>query len=393
MKGCVNSVLRACLLVGPLAATPAYAATVAVGSCLPNRVSFDSISDAVQGVPPGSTIQVCPGIYREQVVIDKPMTIKGVASGNSSNPVIALPAGGAVANAAALNAGPSFFGTGQLIAAQVYVQAGLDVTITDISIDGAGASMAVCNNPVLVGVLVQDSSLTLNRIAIRNQLQLTPVVCGNVGVLAQNDSLNPTLVKVQNSTFVDAGQAYEGDGASLTSMLTSSSFAGNPANNANAVSILTGNSTVQANTISNYRYPPAANDVNGAAYGIFLTCVPGGTIANNTIATTQAGIFLSNPNCPTAGVSITNNKVSDAEVIGIDVGQTNGLVQGNDIRTSRTAIRIPGAAAGNIIQNNLINDACAAIGSNPAAGANTLLGNTISNVLNLSLVNTTALCP
>src|SRR6185295_15202593 len=129
MKGCVNAVLRACLLVGPLAATPAYAATVAVGSCLPNRVSFDSITDAVQGVPPGSTIQVCPGIYREQVVIDKPMTIKGVASGNSSNPVIALPAGGAVANAAALNAGPSFFGTGQLIAAQVYVQAGLDVTI------------------------------------------------------------------------------------------------------------------------------------------------------------------------------------------------------------------------------------------------------------------------
>jgi len=392
MKRCVSSLLRAGLLLGPLVATPLYAATVAVGTCMPGRVSFDSITDAVEGVPPGSTILVCPGIYREQVVITKSMTIKGAASGNSAYPVIALPAGGPVANAAALSAGSSFFFAGQLFAAQVFVQTGVDVTITDLSIDAAGASMASCS-PVLIGVLVQDSSLTLNRVAIKNQLQLGPPVCGNVGVLAQNDSVNPTLVKVQNSTFVNAGQAFESDGASNTSTLTSNSFAGNPANNANAISILSGNSTVQGNSISNYSYPPGANDVNAAAYGIFLTCVPGGTIANNTIATTQAGIFLSNPGCPTTGVSITNNKVSDAEVIGIDVGQTNGLVQGNDIRTSRTAIRIPGAAAGNIIQNNLINDACAAFGSNPAAGANTPLSNTISNVLNLAIVNTTALCP
>src|SRR5947199_7159063 len=153
MKRCVSSLLRAGLLLGPLMATPLYAATVAVGTCMPGRVSFDSITDAVEGVPPGSTILVCPGIYREQVVITKSMTIKGAASGNSAYPVIALPAGGPVANAAALSAGTSFFFAGQLFAAQVFVQTGVDVIITDLSIDAAGASMASCS-PVLIGVLV-----------------------------------------------------------------------------------------------------------------------------------------------------------------------------------------------------------------------------------------------
>jgi hypothetical protein len=390
MKLRLTLVVGVCLFSVLVAATPALAASVAVGTCLPNKVSFDSLTDAVQGVPPGSTILVCPGVYAEQIVINKSLTLKGQTSGNAAYPVLVPPAGGLVGNAVSLNVF-SFFANGTPLAAQILIQGGVTVTITDMAVDGTGANVPACN-PLVVGIFVQDSSLTLNGVAMKNHLQTSPSVCFGAAVLSQNDSANPTTTKVQNSTFVNGGQAFEADGASNTSTLTNNSFAGNPASNANAISVLGGNSTIQGNTISNYTFPPAA-DVNSAAFGIFLECVPGGTVANNTIATTQAGIFLQLPGCPTTGVSITGNKISDSQFIGIDVGETNGLVQGNDIRTSQTAIRIPGASAGNTIQNNTINDTCAAFGSNPAAGANTILNNNISNALNLAIVNTTGSCP
>lgn len=76
----------ATLLRALLAAAPAFSATVAVGTCMPGRVSYDSLTDAVQGVPAGSAILVCPGSYAEQIVINKSMTLKGVTNGSAAIP-------------------------------------------------------------------------------------------------------------------------------------------------------------------------------------------------------------------------------------------------------------------------------------------------------------------
>lgn len=395
-----------CLFLVLIAATPAFSATVAVGTCLPGKVSFDSLTDAVQGVPPGSTILVCPGVYAEQIVINKSLTLKGQTSGNSAYPVIMPPPGGLVANAFGLS-GSGFFALGTPFSAQVVIENGANVTIMDMAVDATGFNHPTCF-PTVVGILIQDASATLTRVAVKNQLDNGPscpaVIFGltgvtgagglGIGVLAQNDSLNATTVVVRASTFANSGQSFESDGANNTSTLTNNSFAGNPGSFWNAISIFNGNSTIQNNTISNFNYPPAGNNnISLASIGIFMICVTGGTVANNNISTSQLGIYLQSPTCPTTGVSITGNDVSDAQIIGINVGQTNGVVQSNDIRSTQTAIRLPGAAAGNTIQGNTINDACAAFGSSPAAGVNTLLNNTISNALNLAIVNTTALCP
>jgi hypothetical protein len=347
---------------------------------MPNRVSYDSLTDAVQGAPTGSTIQVCPGVYAEQVVITKSLTLKGIISGNGGYPVIVPPAGGLVTKAFALTVpnGLSFFGGGSALAAQVFVQSGLEVTIMDIAVDGKNANVPPCN-PAVIGILAQDSSLTLTRVAMKNQLQTSPAVCFGAAVLAQNDNGSPTQITIHNSTFYNTSQGYEADGASVTSTLTNNSFAGNPATNANAISIEGGMSTIQGNTINDYDYPPDTTDVNSSAFGIYFYCVPGGSAVNNTITGTQVGILAAN-GCTTTAVSMTNNNIYGAKLVGIDAGGTNGVVQGNDIRSSLTAIRLPGGAAGNTIQNNLIVDACTAFGSNPAAGVNTILNNTISNV-------------
>jgi hypothetical protein len=367
-----------------LTALPASAANVTVGTCIPNRVSFDSLADAVQGVPAGSTIQVCPGTYPEQIAINKSLTIKGVTTGDNAAPVITVPASGLVASAVGFAVPRSFVGAGTPIAAQVAIGPGADVTITDVAVDAAGAG-SQCTP--IVSILAQDSSVTLNRLAIRNQTQGT---CYRAGVLVQNDTANPTTVKVQNSSFRRSSQAIEIDGA-VTSTIANNSLDGEPTSNANAISILIGNATIHGNTISNYNFPAAAT-VFDASYGVYICGAMDGSIANNTIAGTQVGVLVNN-NCPTSGVSVTNNKISFSSLIGIYAGGTAGVVQGNDIRTSSTGIRLPGGSSGNTIQGNLINDACTAFSFNPAAGVNSFLSNTLANVLHQSIVNATALCP
>jgi hypothetical protein len=392
--GFVTSLLLVLVL---FAAIPATAANVAVGTCMPTKVSFDSLTDAVQGVPAGSTIQVCPGIYAEQIVINKSLTLKGIVSGNNSNPVLVPPAGGLVTNAFGLNAF-SFYGFGTPFAAQIVIQGGVDVTLSGITIDDSAYNIPTCN-PIVVGILVQDSNVTVNGVALRNQLETGPPPCPSngigSGILVQNDAGtgSPTTAKVTNSTFVNAAQAYEADGVGVTSTVNNNSFTASTNSNWNAISIDAGMSTIQGNSIADFNFPPAATNLNFASYAVYMSCVPGGTVAGNTISSTQVGVILVNPTCPTTAVSINNNNITNASIIGIDVGETNGYVQGNDIRTAQTAIRIPGAAAGNTIQNNRINDVCAAFGSNPTAGANNILSNTIFNATNLSITNATGFCP
>lgn len=389
MNSCRKFVVPMVLCVFLASTLPALAATVVVGNCMPTKVSYDSITDAVEGAPAGSVIEVCPGVHAEQVVISKSLTLKGITVGNSGYPVITQPAGGFVVNAFGLNV-PSFWGQGWGFAAQILIQGGASVTLSDLALDASSASCAI---PTFVGVMVQDASASLNDVSVKNQGQSASCIPFGVGVLSQNDTASATTITVKGSTFVNTDQAFEADGANVTSTVTDNSFLGNPKTDYNAISILSGNATIESNDISDFNYPPAGTNLSSAGIGVFLYCSSGGTatwtVAGNVIANTQLGIYDA---CTTSGVSITNNTISNAPLIGIYASATNGLIQGNHIRSTMTAIRFP-AGASNLVQNNVINDACAAYGFDSAAGSTSFLGNTIFNAVNVSLVNATALCP
>ncbi len=47
----------------------ARASTVVVGTCKSGLTQFSTIQEAVNGVPAGSTVDICPGTYSEQVKI------------------------------------------------------------------------------------------------------------------------------------------------------------------------------------------------------------------------------------------------------------------------------------------------------------------------------------
>src|ERR1700686_4583786 len=171
-----------------LAASPMLAANYAVGTCKPSLPSYTTISAAVIGVPPGSTVEVGPGTYPEQVTIAQPLTLKGITSGNAGQAVITVP-----------GSGLSFVttGLGYSIAAMVNVTAG-PVNISDITVDGGGNTLP--GGSWFAGFLYNDgSSGTVNQITARN------ICCtyGGFGVWAENANATYESLTIQNSSFHD----------------------------------------------------------------------------------------------------------------------------------------------------------------------------------------------
>ena len=85
----------------------------------------------MNAVPAGSTIDVCPGTYPEQVTINgKSLTIIGVLSGTNDAAVLVPPSGGLVVNASDFRASwlPRRF--------SLRMQTG--VFISHLSVDGTG---------------------------------------------------------------------------------------------------------------------------------------------------------------------------------------------------------------------------------------------------------------
>src|SRR5262252_4749749 len=79
--------------VAMLLTASALGITYQVGTCRQTLIIFPTISAAVNGVPSGSTIEICPGTYPEQVVITQPLTLEEVP-GVSGEVVIVVPPGG-----------------------------------------------------------------------------------------------------------------------------------------------------------------------------------------------------------------------------------------------------------------------------------------------------------
>src|SRR5580700_7386605 len=96
-----------------LIALGSRALAVTVGTCEPGQ-QYSTIQAAVTAATPGSTVNICPGTYPEQVLITKNLHLVGVASGTKHSAVVTSPAGGLVMN------GSDIFGNP--VAAQIFVQ-------------------------------------------------------------------------------------------------------------------------------------------------------------------------------------------------------------------------------------------------------------------------------
>ena len=319
-----------------LGVSPTLAANYAVGTCKPSLPSYATISAAVSGVPPFSTVLVCPGTYPDQVTIAQPLTLKGITSANAGQAVITVPGSGL---------GFVTTGLGYSIAAMVNVTAG-PVNISDITVDGTGYTPP--GSPWFVGILYDSgSSGTVNEVTVRN------LTGSGVGVWADNVSATNESVTIQNSSFHDIG-------VSAVFTLGSTLIA-----------------TVKGNTMQAGFYEVqwfsagslTANVINGGFAGVNVEGPV--TVSGNTIANSTYGIVAS------GGVTATSNKISNVSAGIYDQGG------GNTYKTNtitKTSVGIEFNCQSPTVVGNTINDATFGLREVPASFSS---ANSFDNVVTL----------
>lgn len=374
-----NVVRPSLLLVTALAmcflVQAAQASTVSVGTpnCT-NLVNFATIQLAVNAVPAGSTIKICPGNYPEQVLINKRLTLMGIPNGTQDAVVISPPTGGMVANGAVDPRGP--------VAAQILVQSTPGpVSISNLTVDGKGNQYTGGD---LRGICYQDASGVVNHVAVRNEIP-NDIPTGDQwgqGIFVETISSPGATLTVENSSvhnYNKNGIVARYAGASLIAT-------GNYVQGSGPIDVIAQNGielafdgatgSIKSNTvIDNFYTPTTSSSADILLYDAAESAsiaVSGNTLGNSNYAvslfTDAAGTFGD-------GVTVTNNKIFGTSTFdAIDVCTNGNTITGNTIfNSSESGIHLDASCTGTGIGNNvsaniILESACAGILADPGTG-------------------------
>jgi hypothetical protein len=358
--------------------------TLAVGTCKPNFVSYPTIQAAVNAAPAGTTIDVCPGYYAEQVTITTSnLTLLGVQFGSSDSAVIitptaANPPGTWTSNATAIDPeGPA------AVDAQIAVVGATGVTISHITVDAANNGISPCSVQ-LVGIYYYNSSGTVTDSVARNQTFGNGDQCG-WGIATENTSgltltvSNSSVHNFQKNGIVARG-AGSGSGPFLTA--TGNTVIGIGATNQiaqNGIEVAYGAAgKVMTNNVADLLYTgPVAN---GTATGILFYQASGTPVVeSNVVESANTGIGDNYD----SGSTINSNHIGGTQILdGIDLCSSNDTAEGNLIYNStNSGIHIDdtcGSGTGEIVKTNTINESCAGILTGPG-GSGVITPNTYEN--------------
>jgi len=367
------ALLSLALVLGaqPLVAVTYYVTQPLSPPCTSNTsgfVIFPSIQYAVTHAPEGSTINVCPGTYAEQVIISQPLTLRGVSYGDSSQAVIAMPSTGLTMTSSI------YFGT---VAAQVQVTAG-PVKISNITVDGTAGS-SNCPSVGYVGIFYSSgSSGTVNEVETRDQ----NCTSGGIGIGVENGSGATESVTIENSNTNAASATgifacSEGSPSTLTVSIKNNYVAGslegvvpycnvaasvsdnviNAADHGIGVVAGSPSTTVSGNTV--------IGPVNGIGITGIYVYVDGGTVSDNRIHGAYTGVDLY------AAGTITSNRILNSSGFGIYVGTNGATVKSNIITGGPIGIEI--FCNTGTVSGNTINGATTGLDNVPASftGVNT----------------------
>lgn len=438
------------LLLGGLAigagCSSASAATLEVTNTSPcltgHHATYSTIQAAVQAASMGDVVDVCPGSYPEQVTISNAITLAGVivhAAGQTSYPIVTVPSGGVVANAASIDPNNLNFP----IAAQILVEQGNlssppAVTVKNLTIDGTGNNDATCGVD-LMGIYYQNASGNISGNTVENQL----LPAGYQGCQDGQGIFVENLASPIGKVVIADNSVANFDKNGITVHLSSADAAitRNIVTGVGATPYIAQNgievaydatATVTSNTVSNlvysggeyassgillfdlqpgpsgYKAPTAVsrNAVSSAQYGIALDAVSGKSgalmrVTGNVISGAQA-----------AGVGLYTDDVSFASPVdddyayvamntidntnpydGIDACSDHDTILENTVSSStQSAIHLDSTcteadttASGyhNSVVSNRLAQACVGVLSGPPTAAdNTIRGNIMVGVTN-----------
>jgi hypothetical protein len=377
--------------------------TVQAGTCN-GKVGHPTITAAISAASAGDTVQVCPGNYPEQVVINKPLKLTGVQSGTMDKAVILPPAG----EMSTMTRVVTFPNNARPIAVQLYVQNTQDVEISDLTIDGTNnqipggadptCSVPAASTPTYAGIYLGNSSATITRVATINQIMSPTVNCHiTFGILAETNGVNVNLT-VADSTirnYETVGIVVDDHG--MNANIVGNSLFGEPGKATGGIQVKFGATAVVSGNLV-----MVGNQSQGTGVGAIACLGCHGTkFSGNTIVSSNLAIaILSEPGYPSPfnsdsdDTTITSNRILGMSPTApfqgaIYICSNHNEISGNRIEgtTGGAAILLdgacspaPGTGNNNVVRENTISDACAGVLVNGGAVGNTISENEFSDV-------------
>jgi len=363
--------LFAIMAMGSLAAR---AATITVdndhGQCA--DATFTSIQLAVTAASPGDTIRVCPGTYAEQVVINKNLKVEGFAVGNENLALIRPTP--VLANSTSLTSGGP-------IAAIILVDGASNVSLTNLTVDGAANGISPCE-PNLIGVYYRNASGKMDSVAVRN-MRLGAGLEGcqsGLGIFAQSGGGGSAKLEVVNSSVHDYqknGITGNGAGTELTARGNAVTGIGPTDDIAqNGIQIGFGaKGTVENNSVINHVYSLCTDVENCGDVATNILAFETGEvkIKKNNLGKSQVNVYIET----TSSAEVSENVIFDTDVFdGVFLAGNNSKIQNNTIFNSDEAgIWVDGN--NNTVKGNTINEA--PIGVHHFGTGNGVTGNKFFN--------------
>jgi nitrous oxidase accessory protein NosD len=332
--------------------------------------AYVSLQAAVDAARPGDRIAVCPGTYREQVRIAKPLEL--------------LAQSGAVLAPAGMAANTTNVFSGAAIAAALLVEDAASVVVEGLTVDASANGLAACS-PVLVGVFYRNASGRLSEVAVRGaRLGATLSGCqSGLGVLVQSAAGASSVVEVLDSSI----RGYQKNGVTANeagtklvarrNVVTGTGLAAGVAQNGIQVG-LGARGVVEHNEVANHVYPGCTSVAAcpAVATDVLLSEVTDATVRGNTLGTSQTGVYLDLSNQS----RVIDNRVFDTVVFDgiLVVGDRNQIVANAVTHADDAGIFLIGSD--NFVFANRIQDAPVGIWKWDGSSGNLIGGNKFRNV-------------
>ena len=321
-----------------------------------NHSSPGSVQRLVNASGAGDNAYIQAGVYVEQVVITKDLTLEGT---DEATTIIRSPA----------SVPANFITTYNGVENHPIVfVSNADVTMEDLTVDGAGQASG---NFRFEGVGYYDATGTIDHVTVEH-IRDNPLdgVQTGVGIFAQNDDAAARNLNVTDDTIFD----YQKGGIVINGAGLNALVSGNTVTGSGPTSLIAQNgiqisrgavADVTGNIIDGNSYTPAATP-GDYAVGVLLFQAGGGTVVSaNTIGATSgsdAGIYLDG----TGGMmTIADDTIKNSEHAGIyfadDAGGTT--VSENFIQNNAAGIIVDASATnvGAIQDNSITGNATAGI--------------------------------